>query len=86
MAVLLAAVLCSCSTDTYTESSKSKNFLLKNVESVTPVSYTHLDVYKRQVLKEYYVVAVVNQFSDKVCLPDANSDLPALSFMRPALD
>ena len=35
MAVLLAAALCSCSTDTYTESSKSKNFLLKNVESVT---------------------------------------------------
>ena len=40
----------------------------------------------QEVLKEYYVIAVVNQFSDKVCLPDANSDLPALSFMRPALD
>ncbi len=35
MAAVLAAVLCSCSTDTYTESSKSANFLLKNVESVT---------------------------------------------------
>lgn len=40
----------------------------------------------QEVLKEYYVVAVVNKFSDKVCLPDANSDMPALSFMRPALD
>lgn len=39
----------------------------------------------QEVLKEYYVIAVVNQFSDKVCLPDANSDMPALSFMRPAL-
>lgn len=35
MAAVLAAALCSCSTDTYTESSKSKNFLLKNVVSVT---------------------------------------------------
>lgn len=39
----------------------------------------------QEVLKEYYVIAVVNQFPGKVCLPDANSDMPALSFMRPAL-
>ena len=43
VAVLLLTALCSCSTDTYTENSKSKNFLLKNVVSVTlsgPASQT----------------------------------------------
>ena len=39
----------------------------------------------QEVLEEYYVIAAVNPFSDKVCLPAANSDRPALSFIRAAL-
>ena len=39
----------------------------------------------QEVLKEYYVIGAVNQFSDKACLPAANSDRPALSFIRAAL-
>ena len=46
-----------CSTYThYNEASESKS-LLRAIESARPVSYTHLDVYKRQTLCRKYSIS-----------------------------
>ena len=45
-----------------------------------PVSYTHLDVYKRQVLDHYIYGIWVDEATKTIIATDVNNDEPILKF------